>query len=100
MELHEKFNIKKQCYFHKMFRLEQDYIKNFIFELEDNELYVITPLISVNCRLNDPYLNLSRQFLVNNQSNHKLIHNFLYIQIDTFKNDFYIDDINDNHYPF
>lgn len=59
---------------------------------------MINPFISVNCKLNDPYLNLSRQFLVTKNSNYNLIHDFLFNRIETFLDDFGIEEINENNY--
>jgi hypothetical protein len=80
-----------------MLKLEQFLIKDFILKLEDDSIYTILPFISINCKLNDPYVNLSRQFLVTKKSNYNLIHNFLVTQLETFKSDFNIDDL-DNYY--
>jgi hypothetical protein len=61
-----------------MFRLEHDNIKNFILELNNEQIFMINPILSIDCKLSKPYLNLSRQFLVHNQCNYNLIHEYLY----------------------
>jgi hypothetical protein len=93
-----EINKSGKCYFHKMFRLEQENIKDFILKLDKNDIFMITPYLSVNCKINDPYINLSRQFLVTNNSNYNLIYEFMLTQFETFLNDFNIDVINDNYY--
>jgi hypothetical protein len=62
--------------FHRIFKFEQSDIKDFVLKLDDNKIYMINPSISVNCKLNDPYVNLSRQFLITNQSNYNLIYDY------------------------
>jgi hypothetical protein len=78
-------NIDKngKCDFYRMFKIDREHIKQFILNLEDNKIYMINPFISINCRLFDPYLNLSRQFLVTNQSNHEIIHDYLFTQYES-----------------
>jgi hypothetical protein len=49
------------------------------------------PFISINCRLNDPFLTLSRQFLISNQSNYVTIINYLNSQLQIALRDFGID---------
>jgi hypothetical protein len=68
--------------FYKMFRINQEHIKDFILNLFDNKIYMINPFISINCRINDPYINLSRQFLITNKSNHKIVHDYLFNQFE------------------
>lgn len=96
IDFDKTININKssKCKFHKMFKLQVESIRDFIMELDEDKIYMITPFISVNCRLNDPYLNLSRQFLISNNSNSNLIHDFLYSQLETFKNNFQLNHIN------
>jgi hypothetical protein len=93
----QTINIEKsgKSNFVKFFTIEQFEIKDFILKLENNKIYVINPFISVNCKLNDPYLNLSRQFLVTSKSNYNLINDFLLDQLETARNDF---NFEDNYY--
>ena len=112
MELHEKFNIniKKKCYFHKMFRLEHDYIKNFIFELDyfydfvtsldSNTLYSVIPMIITNNELNKPYMVLSRTILVTKYSNYKEIHHYTFAKYQEALKDFNIDKYSNFHCCF
>ena len=99
IDLDKTINVNKEgkSRFHKMFLLEFDYIKDFIMGLDD-QVYMITPFVSTNCRLDLPYVNVSRQFLVTRDSNFTLIHNFLYDQLEMFKANFNMDDINDDRY--
>jgi len=83
----------KYKYF-KLFYIDLDGITNFIDNLKNNEICLIQPLISVNCRYNDPYLTLSRQFLVSNNSNPKLIKDYLMGQLEIAKIDFGFDESN------
>jgi len=45
-------------------------------------------LISINRRYNDPYLTLSRQFLITNESNPILISDYLLEQLKKAEDDF------------
>lgn len=83
-------NIDKsgRAYDFKTFRIELDNITNFIINLDENEIYLIDPVISINCRDSDPCVTLSRQFLVTNQSNPILINNYLIDQFGKFRADF------------
>lgn len=87
-----------KCAFHRMFRLEHDPIKDFILKLDNDQIYLIDPYISVNCKLNDPYLNLSKRFLVTNKSDYNLIYSYLENQLAIFLEDFDIDIIEINYY--
>jgi len=88
-EVNKKIDINKfdKPYYFEMFRIELDYITNFINNLRDNEVYLINPKISVNNTTN-PYLTLSSQFLVTNKSNPELITNFLNFRLDMARDDF------------
>jgi hypothetical protein len=84
--------VNKSASYHKMFKLEHDYVKDFILKLDDDKIYVITPFISINCRYDEPYLNLSQPFFVTNQSNYNLIYDYLYEQLEKALIDFEMDD--------
>jgi hypothetical protein len=77
----------KSMYF-KMLRIHFDNIKNFIENLDDDKIYMINPFISINSNYQDPILGLSRPFLITNESNSKLIHDFLFTQFEKGINDF------------
>jgi hypothetical protein len=77
--------------YYRSFGIELDNIKNFIDNLDYNEVYLVNPLVSINCTYNEPYLNLSRQFLVSSKSSPFLIYNYLLNQIETSENCFNFD---------
>jgi hypothetical protein len=77
----------KYLYF-KSSNIENDNISNFITNLDNDGIYLVNPLISVNCKYNDPYLTLSRQFLISNESNSVLIYNYLFQQMEIAVNSF------------
>lgn len=79
MDIDKHINIDKigKYSYHKIDNGEIDRIKDFILSLDNNEIYILMPFISINCKIGDPYLTLSKQFLVTNQSNYVLIHDFL-----------------------
>jgi hypothetical protein len=68
--------------YHIIFGLNLDKIENFISNIRDNDTFLIHPFISTNCRIDDPMLCLSRQFLVSNYSDPQLIQDYLYNKID------------------
>lgn len=52
-------------------------ISFFIRRRSKFKFFIKIPFITINYRLNDPFLTLSRQFLVSNNSNYNLIHQYL-----------------------
>lgn len=58
-----------KSYYFKSNKIEAWDILNFLLLLSENEVYLINPFISIFCRINEPYLTLSRQFLVTKNSN-------------------------------
>ena len=91
-----KFNIC-ECTYHTIFMMDHKNIKNFIRGLNNDKIFIVSPFISINCKTNDPYVNLSRQFLITNESNYNLIYDYLFNQSETFFNDFEIDEDNINY---
>jgi hypothetical protein len=77
-----------KIYYFKMFRIEFNEINNFINNLNDNEIYLVSPIISINCRSIDPYITLSDKFLVSNNSNPILINDYLIDQLEIARNNF------------
>lgn len=77
----------------KIFRTQIEDIKNFLFNLDENKIYTVIPLISVNCRIDDPYLILSRQILVTKFSNPVIIHNLICEKLDISTEQFGIVDL-------
>nr|YP_009715289.1 hypothetical protein [Russula subnigricans]QGK88095.1 hypothetical protein [Russula subnigricans] len=100
IDIDKGINVDKtgKCYYFKCFLINTDEICNFINNLEDNEIYLINPLISKNCRHWDPYLTLSRQFLVSNLSNPYVISNYLNNQLIQLEKDFNFEIAEDNYY--
>lgn len=100
IDLDKTINVDKtgKYYYHKMFGIEHDLIKDFIFKLESKNIYMFLPIVSINSQISEPYLTLSRQILITNQSNYTLIHNYLLNQIQIGFNSFRID--NSRRYDF
>jgi hypothetical protein len=65
-------------------------ISALIMGIENNDIFLIFPFITSTRRPCDPYLRLSEPFLITNQSNPKLITDFLQSQWDNC--DFLISD--------
>jgi hypothetical protein len=95
VDIDKSINVNKfgKSYYQKFFRIDLDLIKNFINIIEDNKIFLVFPLISVSCRIDTPYLNLSRQFLITNKSNPNLIYDFINCQLDLAYSDFGMDNI-------
>lgn len=89
----KSINVDKsgKCYYIRFFKIDLDQITNFIYNLEDNEIYLINPRIFIRSTYIDLYLCLSRQFLVSNKSNPLLIFNYLNIQLEKAKFEFGIE---------
>ena len=79
IDFDKTINIDKsgKAYYYRTFNIEILGITNFIKNLKDDAVYLVNPLISINCSLDSPYLTLSRQFLVSNKSKPTLITDFL-----------------------
>jgi tRNA uridine 5-carbamoylmethylation protein Kti12 len=78
-DIDKKFEIdKSQKYnYFNIYDYSVNHITNFIEQIDENEILLIFPFITTTKDLNDPYLRLSNQFLVNNQSNPILISKYL-----------------------
>jgi hypothetical protein len=55
---------KGKAYYFKMYGINKEEIDNFILNLDDDKIYLVNPLVSRHAKYSDPYINLSRQFLV------------------------------------
>ena len=55
-------------------------LDNFILSLEFNNIYILNPSLSITCNSQHPIVCLSRPFLITNNSNSKLIHDYLHNQ--------------------
>lgn len=67
----------------KMIGLEINKISYFIYNISDNEVLLIIPFITVSNTIKDPYIFLSSQFLICNNSDPILIYRFLSEQLNT-----------------
>lgn len=74
--------------YYKMYGLNKIHIDNFISNIRSNDTFLIHPFVSINCFIDEPMLNLSRQFLVSYLSNPKLIHDYLFAKIDQAADEF------------
>jgi hypothetical protein len=71
--------IKNGPFLHfKIYNCDLDTIKNFIFNLDYNKIYTLIPLISINAKIEDPLLILSRQILISRNSDPVLLYDFIY----------------------
>ena len=57
-------------------------IRRFVHKLEDDKIYVVIPILSKNNTPTEPFIVLSQQFLVTNNSNSSLIAKYLTDKID------------------
>lgn len=64
--------------------LYNEHIYNFLIQLVDKKVYIVIPILSVNNTPEEPYVILSKQILMSNNSNEKLITNYLKKRIDLF----------------
>ena len=76
-DLDKRININKYGKFnyYKIYEFNNSNIWNFFNELEDNKVYTLIPFISANDRPDEPYIILSPQILITNNSNTLLIYN-------------------------
>lgn len=83
-DIDRKFTIDKseKYYYYKLNNFNAENVLNFLLQIKDNEIYLVFPFLTTSYFATDPFLRLSSQFLVTNQSNHKLIAEFLEHQWD------------------
>lgn len=81
-------NKTNKSFYFKSFMIKHETISRFIYELPENEIFLINPFISRYDMSNDPYLVLSKHFFITNETNPKLITNYLKQQLDKAENDF------------
>lgn len=82
-----RFNKNGKYYYNIINRsheLNNKHIYRFLEQLVDKKVYVIIPLLSVNNTPEEPYVILSKQILVSNNSNEKLITDYLNERIKLF----------------
>jgi hypothetical protein len=80
-----------RAYYFRMFGLEINRISNFIYNIQDNDVILIIPFITISNTIKDPYICLSSQFLIGNKSDPILIYRFLTEQINTAFEQYQID---------
>jgi hypothetical protein len=73
--------------------LEINLIRLFLYNLDDESIYTIIPFVTISCKLKDPILILSKQFLVTRNSNSVTIYDFIYKQMEIAKVDFNIGEV-------
>src|ERR1700730_3493966 len=90
VDFDKTINIDKsgKYYYFRIFNGCSDGIDNFLNNLKDDEIYLVNPLISINCKYNDPYLTLSRQFLISSESKPALIHKYLSNKLNQAEEEF------------
>lgn len=74
---------KDRALYFKMFGLEINKISNFICNIKDRKVLLIIPFITISNTIKDPYICLSSQFLLCNNSDPILIYRFLSEQLNT-----------------
>src|ERR1035438_6760113 len=82
---------KGRALYFRMFGLEINRIGNFIYNINDDDVLLIIPFITVSNNIKDPYINLSPQFLICNNSDPVLIYRFLVELLNTAYEDYNID---------
>lgn len=88
---------KKYSYL-RIRNMDMDPIENIIENFSEQDTYLIDPYITVEPTYNFPFLSLSRQFLIGHASNPKVIHDFLFMQLDSASESFEFDYRNYNFY--
>jgi hypothetical protein len=75
-------------------------IYKFLNLLSDKKLYIIIPILSINKTTDEPYIILSRQFLVSKLSNCKLITSYINDKIHKAVSLYQMKDIETLHITF
>jgi hypothetical protein len=68
--------------FEDFFELNPNNTSRFLKQLNDNKIYTLIPFISINNKIDEPYMILSPQILVTNHSNGLLISDYINIKIE------------------
>ena len=79
-DIHRSFHLDKsnKYFYFDLIGWREEQISNFLqLIVKDNELCLVFPFISTTRNPSDAYLRLSDQFLVTNNSNTKLISNYI-----------------------
>lgn len=80
--------IKNRSFYFKSFLIQHEIISQFIYTIPEDIVLLINPFISKYDNSSDPYLTLSKQFLVTNKSNPSLITSYLIKQLEKSEQDF------------
>jgi hypothetical protein len=78
-DLDKRININKygKFYYYKIYDLNNSQIWNFLNELDENKVYTLIPSNSANNRSDEPYIIISPQILITNNSNSLLLSNYI-----------------------
>lgn len=100
-DVNKTINVNKygEFKYFKIFRNEIDNIRNFTSNLDSNKIYTIIPFITISCKLDDPYIILSKQILFTKNSSHLLIHDFIMEKISVTIDQYNIRNL-ENYYLF
>jgi hypothetical protein len=86
-----EINKKGKSMYFKMYRITYYNIADFILNLDNDKIYIANPFISINCIYEDPTIGLSRAFLITNESNPKIIYDYLFSKFQKANDDFNMD---------
>ena len=59
--------------YHTFTELNSNEIWRFLYQLEDDKIYAVIPILSKNVTPDEPFIVLSRTFLITNNSNSRVI---------------------------
>jgi|ERR1700744_3051302 len=85
---HIKINKDGKFKYHYIPFANYDLLENFILNLDQNSLYITIPMLSREGKNDDPYLVLSRQFLISQYSSPEIINKFIMEQLEIALIDF------------
>jgi|ERR1700744_3434875 len=85
---HIKFNKNGKFKYHYIPFANYDLLENFILNLDQNSLYITIPMLSREGKSDNPYLVLSKQFLLSQYSSPEIINKFIMEQLDIALFDF------------
>ena len=72
-----KINYVSKFHYIKIYKWEILLIKHLVESIRNDDVFTVFPFISCTGNFDDPYLRLSDHFLITNNSDPKLIANFL-----------------------
>jgi hypothetical protein len=72
-----KLNKYGKFHYHKIYEYNIELVYNFIKELHSNRIYTLIPFISANNKPDEPYIILSQQILITDNTNVLLFRDFL-----------------------